>query len=112
MLRVLNHRTAVAIALIGVMLFSVGTCLLPAQSATHSCCAHMSMPCGPSARNCCTASPQTPPALVKPAVNGIASIAAAPDLLPVRVESAFSDAVAAPLVHLQSSPPGVFILRI
>lgn len=112
MLRGLYQRTAVAIALLGVLLFSVGTCVLPAQSPTHSCCAHMNMPCAPSARNCCTASPQVPPALVRPAATGIASIAAVPAFLPARVGFESRNAVAATVIPLQSLPPGAFILRI
>jgi hypothetical protein len=112
MLRGLNQRTAVAIVLMGVLLFSVGTCVLPAQHAAHSCCMHMSMPCGSSARTCCAAGPQIPPAVVTPAVSGIAVTAVAEAFLPASVGSVSHDVVTAAVIPSQSPPPGNFILRI
>lgn len=111
MLLGLHQRTAVAIALMGVLLFSVATCVLPAQQATHSCCLHMSMPCGPSAHSCCTVAPGVPPAVVQPAVRGVAVTAVVEWVLPVSVGEMTHDRIAA-VVPSQSSPPGNFILRI
>ena len=111
MLLGLHQRMAVAIALMGVLLFSVGTCVLPAQQSTHSCCMHMSMPCGPSAQSCCTAAPVVPAAVVQPAVRGLAVTAVVEWVLPVSVGGLLHDGMAQ-AVPSQSSPPGNFILRI
>jgi hypothetical protein len=111
MLLGLHQRTAVAIALMGVLLFSVGTCVIPAQPATHSCCLQMSMPCGPSAHSCCTAAPGVPVAVVQPAVRGVAVTAVVQWVLPVSVTVLSHDGMAT-VVPSQSSPPGNFILRI
>ncbi|MGA1982786.1 MAG: hypothetical protein ABSG84_09930 [Acidobacteriaceae bacterium] len=110
MLRGITRRTAVAITLIGVFLLSVGTCVVPAQSTTHRCCMHMSMPCEGKA-DCCKVIPQTPPATVTPLFSGFASINVTEDFLSAASGSAARNTAIAPVVPSQS-PPGTFILRI
>lgn len=114
MLRGLSQRTAVALALMGVLLISAGTCVLPAQQATHRCCQHMhmSMPCVPSNASCCTASPQTPPALVTPAFAGHDAVVIVQGFVSAgqRLISRTDNVVAAP--PEQSPPLGIFNLRI
>jgi hypothetical protein len=112
MFRGINQRTAVAIALMGVLLFSIGTCVLPAQQAAHSCCMHMSMPCGTSARTCCTTSPQIPPAVVTRADTGIAPVVATLAFPPASVMPELHYAATVAVIPPKSSPPGGFILRI
>jgi hypothetical protein len=112
MLRGIGQRTAVAVTLMGVLLLSVGTCVLPAQHATHSCCMHMSMPCKSLSASCCTAGPQAPPATVTPIVTGFASMDVAQVFLPARDSSLSREAVGAPIMPPQSPPTGNFILRI
>jgi hypothetical protein len=108
----IGQRTAVAITLLGVLLLSVGTCVLPAQPATHSCCMHMSMPCKSLNANCCAAGPQVPPATVTPIVTGFASMDVAQEFLPASARSISREAVSARLVTPQAPPAGNFILRI
>jgi hypothetical protein len=111
MLRGISQRTAIAITLMGVLLLSVGTCVVPAQPATHRCCMHMSMPCEDKA-DCCKVSPQIPPATVTPLFSGFASINVTEGFLAARDSSMSRGDVIAPVVPSQSPPPGVFILRI
>jgi hypothetical protein len=111
MLRGIGQRTAVAITLVGVLLLSVATCVLPAQPTTHRCCMHMSMPCEGKA-DCCKVSPQIPPATVTPLFSGFASNNVTEDFLSAASGSASREAAIAPVVPSQSSPPGIFILRI
>ena len=112
MLPGVGQRTAVVITLIGVLLLSVGTCILPAQQATHRCCMHMSMPCGGVKADCCKASPQTPPATVIPIFRNLASMDAAQEFVPASGNSLSRETLTAPVIHSQSPPPGNFILRI
>src|SRR5579859_3890332 len=111
MLREATRRTAVAIALMGVLLLSVGTCVLPAQAATHGCCMHMTMPCEPGA-NCCVAAPHTPPAMVTPAFHGVAAVEAVRGVVAAGDGAISRDVAAAVVLPAQASPPGNFILRI
>ncbi|MDR3745272.1 MAG: hypothetical protein P4K80_03980 [Acidobacteriaceae bacterium] len=114
MLRGLSQRITVALALMGVLLLSVGTCMLPAQQATHCCCQHMhmSMPCAPTSANCCAASPQTPPAMVTPEFAGLDAAIVTQVFAPAGQWSASraDDGVAALATH--SPPLGIFNLRI
>src|ERR1039458_6704649 len=112
MLHGLSQRTAVAIALMGVLLFSVGYCVVPAQHAAHRCCSHMSMPCAPSSTNCCTASPQIPPAVVTAAFSGSGDMAVAQVFLPASDRSVSRDGVAPAVIPSHSPPPGILNLRI
>ena len=112
MLRGISQRTAVAVALMGVLLFSVGTCVLPAQHATHSCCSQMSMPCAPAKTNCCTASPQAPPAVVTAVFSGFTQMAATLVSLPASDSSVSRVGAIAAVLPSQSPPPGIFNLRI
>jgi hypothetical protein len=107
-----TQRTAVAIALMGVLLLTVGACVLPAQHATHSCCMHMSMPCGSVNANCCVAVPHAPSAMVTQAFHGQASVEVAQDFFSADIFDASQLAVTAAVVPPQSPPPGNFILRI
>lgn len=111
MLRGITRRTTVAITLIGVLLLSFGTCVVPAQSTTHRCCMHMSMPCEGKA-DCCKVTPQIPPATVTPLFSGFASIDVTEDFLAAASGSAAREPVIALVIPSQSSPPGNFILRI
>jgi hypothetical protein len=110
MLCLLSQRMAVAITIMGMLLLSVGTCVIPAQSATHSCCAHMSMPCEGKA-DCCKVIPQVPPATVTPLFSGFASISVTADFFSV-ASGAASHEAATVVVPSTSPPPGIFILRI
>ena len=112
MLRGLSLRTAVAVALMGVLLFSVGTCVLPGQHATHSCCQHMSMPCAPANASCCAARPQAPPAVVTATYSGITQMAATQVSLPASVGSVSRVDLMAVALPSQAPPPGIFNLRI
>jgi len=112
MLRGLSQRTAIAVALMGVLLFSVGACVLPAQHATHSCCQYMSMPCAPANASCCTAGPQTPPAVVTATFSGTTQMAAAHVTLLAGDRSISRVGVIATVLPSQSPPPGIFNLRI
>ena len=112
MLRGISQRTAVAVALMGVLLFSVGTCVLPAQHATHSCCSQMSMPCAPANASCCAASPQVPPAVVTATFSGATQMAATQVSLPSSDSSVSCVGVIAAVLPSQSPPPGIFNLRI
>jgi hypothetical protein len=112
MLRGVNQRTAIAITLMGVLLLSIGTCVIPAQSAAHSCCSHMGMPCPSVNAGCCAASPGTPTAVVTPAFPGLAPIDIAADFLPAGDSSVSRDAMIASILPSQSPPPGIYILRI
>jgi hypothetical protein len=107
-----GQRTAVAITLLGVLLLSVGTCVLPAQQATHRCCMHMSMSCSGVKADCCKVSPQTPPATVTPVFSGLASMDAAQEFVPASGNSLAGETLTAPFAPSQSSPPSNFILRI
>ena len=112
MLRGISQRTAVAITLIGVVLLLSGMSLLPApRSTAHSCCLHMSMPCGSSQASCCTAGPQIPPAAVTPAFPGLASIEVVQGFALAIDRPASRDAVVTAVIPSQS-PPGAFSLRI
>jgi len=112
MLRGFSQRIAVTVALMGVLLFSVGTCVLPAQHATHSCCQHMSMPCAPARANCCTTSPQVPSAVVTATFSGTTQMAAMQVTLPASDNSVSRMGVIAAALPSQSPPPGIFNLRI
>jgi hypothetical protein len=112
MLRGISQRTAVAITLLGVLLLSVGTCVLPTQQATHRCCMQMSMPCESVNASCCTARPQVPPATVTPAFAGFASLDVAAEFLPANDSSLSREVVIALVAPSQSPPPGISILRI
>lgn len=114
MLPGVGQRTAVAITLLGVLLLSVGTGVLPtpAQQATHRCCTHMSMSCSGGKADCCKVSPQTPPATVIPVFPGLASMDAAQEFVPASGNSLSGEILAAPFAPSQSPPPGNFILRI
>jgi hypothetical protein len=111
MLPEVSRRVAVAIALMSALLLSVGTCLLPAQQATHSCCMHMSMPCQSKA-SCCVAVPTAPPAMVTPAFHGLAVVRAAQVLMVPGDDLHSRGAMTAAVIPPQSPPPGNFILRI
>jgi hypothetical protein len=111
MLRRISQRTAVAITLVGVLLLSVGTCVVPAQPAAKSCCMHMSMPCEGKA-DCCKVSPQIPLAAVTPLFSGSASMTVTEDFLSAAMGPASRQAAIVPVAPSQSSPPGIFILRI
>jgi hypothetical protein len=95
----------------GVLLLSVGTCVLPAQPTTHSCCMHMSMPCESKA-SCCVATSHIPPAMVTPAFQHFAAIEAVQAVLPAPGHSISRDALASGFLTPQSPPPRNFILRI
>lgn len=95
-----------------VLLFSFGTCVLPAQHATHSCCQHMSMPCAPANASCCAASPQVPPAVVTATFSGTTQMAATQVSLPGRDNIVTRMGVIAVVLPSQSPPPGIFNLRI
>jgi hypothetical protein len=95
----------------GVLLLSVGSCVIPAQAAIHSCCVHMSMPCEGKA-DCCKVSPQTPPAAVTPLFAGFASMDIAEDFLSASDNSSAREIAIAPVLPPQSPPSGNFILRI
>ncbi|HEY4379943.1 MAG TPA: hypothetical protein VGN01_06320 [Acidobacteriaceae bacterium] len=112
MLLGLHQRIAVGLALMGVLLLSVGACVLPAQAATQACCMQMSMPCAPSAHSCCAAGPEVPAAVVQPAVRGVAVTAVVHWSLPVGAGTVSRDGAMAAVVPTQASPPGNFILRI
>jgi hypothetical protein len=107
----IGQRTAVAITLIGVLLLSFGTCMVPAQQVTHSCCMHMSMPCNGKA-DCCKVRPQIPPATVTPVFAGFASMDVAENLHSLGDRSTLRTAVIASSLPSQSPPPGIFSLRI
>jgi hypothetical protein len=107
----IGQRTAVAITLIGVLLLSFGTCVVPAQQVTHSCCMHMSMPCKGNA-DCCKVSPQVPPATVTPVFAGLASMDVAGDSPSLGHSSTLRTAVITSSLPSQSPPPGIFSLRI
>lgn len=111
MLRGITHRTAVAITLVGVLLLSVGTCVVPAQSVTHSCCMHMSMPCQGKA-DCCKAVPQVPPATVTPMFAGFVSTDVAEDFFTASDGFTSRATAITPVLPSLSPPPGIFILRI
>jgi hypothetical protein len=112
MLRGLSQRTAVAVALVGVLLFLVGTCVLPAQHARHSCCSQMDIPCAPANASCCAASPQAPPAVVTSMFSGTTRMAAAQVSLPASDSSVPHVVMIAVVLPSQSPPPGIFNLRI
>jgi hypothetical protein len=112
MLLGVGQRTAVIITLIGVLLLSGGTCILPAQQATHRCCMDMSKSCGGVKADCCKASPQTPPATVTPVFPGLASMDAAREFVPSNGDSLSREILTAPVAPSQSPPSGNFILRI
>jgi hypothetical protein len=111
MLPEVTRRVAVAIALMSALLLSVGTCVLPAQQATHSCCKHMSMPCQSKA-SCCVAVPNAPPAMVTPALHGLAVVQVVKALMVQGDDLRSRGAMAAAVIPPQSPPPGNFILRI
>ena len=112
MKRGVNQRTAVAIALMGVLLFPVLMCMGPAQPVVHSCCLHMNMPAGDSARTCCTTNPQTPPAVVTSARSEMAG-AFVTQVFVSGIEGAVPrESAVVSLVPAQSPPPGTFVLRI
>jgi hypothetical protein len=108
----IGQRTAVAITLIGVLLLSVGTCVLPAQRAAHSCCMHMSMPCESLQASCCVAAPQSPPAAVTPLFTGLTQADVAQNFHLAGDASNPREALIAAVLPSQSPPPGNFILRI
>ena len=110
MLRGLTRRTAVAIALMGVLLLSVGTCVAPAQT-THNCCMHMTMPCESKVK-CCMAAPQAPPAMVTSAFHGVVVIEMLRGVVAPGDETISRDVVSVAVLPPQGSPPGNFILRI
>jgi hypothetical protein len=112
MLRSVRQRTAVAISLLGVLLLTIGTWVLPAQHATHNCCMHMSMPCESLNASCCTVRPQIPPATVNPVVAGVTPMGIAEDFLPTGPSPRASITMIATVPPSQSPPPGIFILRI
>jgi len=112
MLRGFGQKSAVAITLIGVLLVSVGVCLLPAQHPTHSCCSHMSMPCDALNASCCAASPHVPLASVTPVFRGLTSMAVAQAYLPSHHSSMPRVVAIAPVAPSQSPPPGLLSLRI
>ncbi len=112
MLRGISQRTAVAITLMGVLLLSVGTCVVPAQQATHKCCMHVGMACSGVKADCCKASPQIPPATVTPLFAGFASTDVAEVFLSAKDNPASRGVAIAPALPAQSPPPGNFSLRI
>jgi hypothetical protein len=112
MLRPFSQRTAVAIALMSVLLFSVGTCVLPAQPATHGCCSHMSMPGMPLKSTCCTASPRIPPAVTTAPYRSAPALAITQQAIPAPDHLASRESVIAAVIPSHSPPPGNFILRI
>ena len=112
MLRGISQRTAVAVALMGVLLLSVGTCVLPAQRAGHSCCQQMSMPCAPANASCCAARPQVPPAVVTATFSGTTQMAATMVSLPASDSYVSCMGMIAAVLPYQSPPPGIFNLRI
>jgi len=97
---------------LGVLLLTVGTCVLPAQPATHPCCMHMSMPCESLNASCCTVRPQIPPATINPVAAGVAPMDIAEDFLPATLNSLARASIVAAVQPAQSPPPGIFILRI
>lgn len=108
----LGQRTAVAVALMGVLLLSVGTCVLPAQRAAHSCCQHMGMPCVPAKASCCTASPQAPVAVITTTLSGSAQMAIVQVSLQAGDNSVTGMFMSAAALPSQSPPPGIFNLRL
>lgn len=109
----IGQRTAVAITLIGVVLLLSGTSLLPAsQTASHSCCLRMSMPCERSQASCCTVAPQVPPATVSQVFPGLASVEVVQSFALAIDRPDSRDAAATAVVPSQSPPPGAFSLRI
>jgi len=113
MLREATRRTAVAIALMGMLLLSVGTCVLPAQATTaHGCCMHMTtMPCE-SKVNCCVAAPHAPPAMVTPAFHGVVAGELVRGVVAAGDDAIAREVAAVAVLPPQASPPGNFILRI
>jgi hypothetical protein len=111
MLRGITRRAAVAIALMSALLLSVGTCLLPAQQPTHSCCTHMSMPCESKA-SCCVVTPQAPPAMVTPAFHRLDAVQVAQVPTVPGDDLRSRGAPTAAVLPPQSPPPGNFNLRI
>ena len=111
MLRTFSQRTAVAIALMSALLFSVGTCVFPTQPATHGCCSHMSMPGMPLKTSCCTASPRIPPAAVTAAYRGL-TLTITEQVIPAANHFASRESVTAAVESSHSPPPGSFSLRI
>ena len=105
-------RTAVAVVLMGVLLFPVLTCMTPVQPVVHSCCLHMSMPGSDSARTCCTTNPQTPPAVVTPARSEMSGAFVTQGFVSGIQGEVPRESAIASLVPSQSPSPGTFILRI
>jgi hypothetical protein len=112
MLRGFGQRAAVAITLMGVLLLSVGVCVLPAQHAAHGCCSHMGVPCESLNANCCAAGPQIPAAVVSPVFAGLASIDLAPVFQPAIDRSLPNELVIARIAPSLSPPTVIFSLRI
>jgi hypothetical protein len=107
----ISQRTGVAITLMGVLLLSVGTCVVPAH-ATHECCMHMGMACNGVKADCCEASPKIPPATVTPLFAGLASTDMAEVFLSTNNRLTLRGVAIAPALPAQSPPPGIFSLRI
>jgi hypothetical protein len=112
MLRGISQRTAVAITLMGVLLLSVGTCLVPAQHATHGCCMHVGMRCPGDKADCCKAGPPVPLATVTPLFAGFASTDMAEVFLSANNSFTLRGVAIAPAIPAQSPPAGTFSLRI
>ena len=112
MMRGVNQRTATAIALMAVLLFSVGTFIVPAQSGAHNCCSHQSVPSSSSKQDCCIAAPQIPPVLVTSTSPQVPLLEAAQVILPVIFHPVSHETSSLIVQPPQSPPSGTFALRI
>jgi len=112
MMRGVNQRTATAIALMAVLLFSIGTFIVPAQSGAHNCCSHQSVPSSSPKQDCCVAAPQIPPVLITIASSQVVSLEAVKVFLPTMFHPVSRDTSNLIVQPPQSPPTGTFALRI
>jgi len=111
-MRGVNQRTATAIALMAVLLFSIGTFIVPAQSGAHNCCSHQSVPSSSSKQSCCTAAPQIPPVVITSAAPQVVSLEASQVFLPAMFHPVSHETSNLIVQPPQSPHSGTFALRI